>query len=166
MSPNAVVNDTDSSRSPGVTLRWLTIGLLFFMLLALVGVVVVLPDLVADRVTEEQKPAAETPRATLAPSPPSADARRLAKEKREAEKQLGIVLRKQTELEAEGVSIWGGQDYDAALDTLATGDAELQAGQYAQAANTYGKVGVQLDALFLCQSSRWTRIKSSPRPRE
>ena len=137
-----------------MTLRWLTIGLLSLMLLALNGVVVVLPDLVADRVTEEQKPAAETPRATLPPSPPSADARRLAKEKREAEKQLGIVLRKQTELEAEGAATWGGQDYDAALETLATGDAELQAGRYAQAADNYGKVGAQLDALRASMADR------------
>ncbi len=147
-------NDTDASRSPGVTLRWLTIGLLSLMLLALIGVVVVLPDLVADRVTEEQKPVAETPRVTPLPSPPSADARRLAKEKREAENQLGIVLRKQTELEAEGVSTWGGQDYDVALDTLAIGDAELQAGRYAQAADNYGKVGAQLDALRASMADR------------
>ena len=147
-------NDKGASRSPGVTLRWLTIGLLCLMLLALVGVVVVLPDLVADRVTEEQKPAAATPRATPSPSPPSADARRLAKEKREAENRLGMVLRQQTELEAEGVSIWGGQDYDAALDTLAMGDAEFQAGRYVQAAENYGKVGAQLDALRVSMADR------------
>jgi len=137
-----------------VTLRWLIIGLLSLMLLALVGVVVVLPDLVADRVTEERKPAPETPPATPSPSLPSADARRLAKEKRAAENQLGIVLRKQTELEAESVSTWGGQDYDTALDTLAVGDAQLQAGRYAQAADNYRIVGAQLDALRASMADR------------
>ena len=37
--------DTASSGSRGATFRWLAIGLLSLMLLALVGVVVVLPDL-------------------------------------------------------------------------------------------------------------------------
>jgi tetratricopeptide (TPR) repeat protein len=135
-----------SSRPAGVTLRLATIVVLCLMLLALVGVIVVLPDLVAKRVTEEQKPAAVIPLET-SPPPPSADTRRVAREKREAENALGIVLRKQTELEAEGVAIWGGQDYDAALDSLAAGDAELQAGRYAQAARDYEKVSEQLDAL-------------------
>ncbi|MCK5366450.1 MAG: hypothetical protein KAR22_25915, partial [Gammaproteobacteria bacterium] len=134
------------SRPPGATLRLVTIVVLCLMLLVLVGVIVVLPDLVAKRVTEEQKPAPAIPLET-SPPPPSADAQRIAREKREAENTLGIVLRKQTELEAEGVAMWGGQDYDAALDTLAAGDAQLQTERYAQAAAEYEKVGAQLDAL-------------------
>jgi len=134
------------SRPPGATLRLVTIVVLCLMLLVLVGVIVVLPDLVAKRVTEEQKPAPAIPLET-SPPPPSADTQRIAREKREAENKLGIVLRKQTELEAEGVAIWGGQDYDAALDTLAAGDAQLQAERYAQAAAEYEKVGARLDAL-------------------
>ena len=152
----AAVQETGDSRPwrpPGVTLRLATIVVLCLMLLVLVGVIVVLPDLVAKRVTEEQKPAAVIPLET-SPPPPSADTQRVAREKREAENKLGIVLRKQTELEAEGVAIWGGQDYDAALDSLAAGDAQLQAGRYAQAALDYEKVSGQLDALRASMGDR------------
>jgi hypothetical protein len=141
------------SRPPVATLRLATIVVLCLMLLALIGVIVVLPDLVAKRVSEEQKPAPAVPVETP-PPPPSADTQRLARDKREAENKLGIALRKQTELEAEGVAIWGGQDYDAALDSLAAGDAQLQAGRYAQAALDYEKVSAQLDALRASMAGR------------
>ena len=141
------------SRPPGATLRLATIVVLCLMLLALVGVIVVLPDLVAKRVTEEQKPAPVVPVET-SPPPPSADTQRTARERREAENMLGIVLRKQTELEAEGVATWGGQDYDAALDNLAAGDAQLQTGRYAQAALDYEKFSAQLDALRASMADR------------
>lgn len=127
-----------------VNVRALTIGLLCLMLLMLVGVLFVLPDLVAERASDPPAPAAPS---STPPPPPPVDAQRLAKEKRAAENILGIVLRKQTELEAEGIATWGGQDYDTVLDTLAAGDAELQAGRYAQALDGYEKVGAQLDAL-------------------
>ncbi len=89
--------DSRAWRPPGATLRLVTIVVLCLMLLVLVGVIVVLPDLVAKRVTEEQKPAPVIPLET-SPPPPSADTQRIAREKREAENKLGIVLRKQTEL--------------------------------------------------------------------
>jgi len=146
--------DRDPPRQHRPTLRLVIIALLCLMLLLLIGVVVVLPDLVAQRVTDEQKPAAPVSPVTSPAPPSSADAKRLAREKREAQKRLGIVLRKQTELEAEGVATWGGQDYDLALDSLAAGDAELQAGRYAQAADNYGKVGAQLDALRASMADR------------
>lgn len=140
-------DDVSLSQSRSTTLRVLTIGVLCLMLLALVAVVVVLPDLVAERVVDGQQPAVVVTPVIPPAAPPSVDAKRQAKQKREAENALGIVLRKQTELEAEGVAVWGGQDYDAALDTLAAGDADLQAGRYAQATDNYEKVGAQLDAL-------------------
>jgi tetratricopeptide (TPR) repeat protein len=146
--------DAAMPRSRRRTLRALTIGVLSLMLLILVVVVVVLPDLVAERVADSQEPAMVAAPAAPPPAPPSADAQRLAKQKREAENMLGAVLRKQTELEAEGVASWGGQDYDRALDTLAAGDAELQAGRYAQASDDYVNFGAQLDALRASMSER------------
>jgi hypothetical protein len=130
------------------------IVLLFLMLSTLVAVVVVLPDLVAERVIGEQKAGPKAPLVTSPGPPPSADARRLAKEKRQAEMRLGIVLGKQTELEAEGVATWGGQDYDLALNGLAAGDAELQVGRYAKAADIYKNVSGQLDALRASMAER------------
>ena len=147
-------DDAASSRSRSASMRLLIIALLCLMLLTLVAVVVVLPDLVAERVLDEQKPAPEPP-AVTSPAPPSlADAQRLAREKREAENRLGIVLSKQTELEAQGVATWGEQDYDLALDALAAGDAELQAARYAKAADIYENVSGQLDALRASMADR------------
>lgn len=130
----------------GVLLRRVSIVVLGLLLVALLVVVVVLPDLVAQRMTEREAaapPAASPP----PPAPAPEDARRLAREKREAGNKLGVVLRMQTELEADGVSVWGGPDYDAALDTLAAGDAELQAGRFAAALEHYERVAAQLEAL-------------------
>jgi hypothetical protein len=50
--------DRGPPRQHRPTLRLVIIALLCLMLLLLIGVVVVLPDLVAQRVTDEQKPAA------------------------------------------------------------------------------------------------------------
>jgi hypothetical protein len=144
----------DSSRPRSGLLRLAVIALLFLMLSTLVAVVVVLPDLVAERVVVERTPAPPAPIVISPALPPSADAQRLAKEKRQAEKRLGIVLGKQTELEAEAVAIWGGQDYDVALNALAAGDAELQVGRYAKAADIYEKVSGQLDALRASMAER------------
>jgi tetratricopeptide (TPR) repeat protein len=156
--PDSVeTQDTDtvvSSRPRGASLRWLIIALLCLMLLTLLGVVVVLPDLVADRVVNEQKPVPASPPVIAPAPPPSADAQRLAREKREAQRRLGIALAKQTELEAEGVAIWGGQDYDVALNALAAGDAELQVGRYAKAADIYEKLGERLDGLRASMADR------------
>jgi tetratricopeptide (TPR) repeat protein len=151
-------DDRVPSRPRSTALRVVTIALLCLALLMLVAVVVVLPELVAERTTHEREPAPMTPPATSLAPPPPADAQRLAREKREAENTLGIVLRKQTELEAEGVATWGGQDYDAALDALAAGDAQLQAGRFAEAADYYEKVGAQLDAL---RASMGDRLRSA-----
>jgi tetratricopeptide (TPR) repeat protein len=154
--PASVVPSTGKgappTRSRHATVRALTIALLCVTLLLLLGVVVVLPDLVAERSVGEA-PAAK-PAPAPAPEPPSQDARQLARDKRAAENILGGVLRKQTELEAEGVATWGGADYDTALDRLAAGDAELQAERYAEAAASYEKVGVQLDALAASKPDR------------
>ena len=136
-------------------LRWLAVGLLTLMLIVLVGVVVVLPDLVADRVTEKKEDKLVMP-PPAPPSPaPSEDARRVAREKREAERLLGLVLRGQTELEAEGVAVWGGEDYHAAIDSLAAGDAELHAERYKEAASNYENAIAELQALRASKAERF-----------
>lgn len=125
-----------ASPSRGSGLRWLAIGALCLMLLVLAGVIVVLPDLVADREPRDLEPPAVAP--PVAPPPATTeDAKRVAREKREAERLLGVILRAQTELEAEGVAVWGGEDYDAAVDSLAAGDAALQEERYVDAARDY-----------------------------
>jgi len=148
--------EVPSARPPGTLLRRVTIGLLCLLLVVLVAVVAVLPSLVAEREAERQaeaKKPASTP-VVPAPAPPPQDALRLAREKRDAENKLGIVLRVQTELEAEGVAVWGGEEYAAALDILATGDVELQVGRFAAAAGHYVSVAAQLDALRASMPAR------------
>ena len=116
-------DDAASSRSRSASMRLLIIAVLCLMLLTLVAVIVVLPDLVAERVLDEQKPAPEPP-AVTPPAPPSlADAQRLAREKREAENRLGMVLSKQTELEAQG-------EHPGVVDVITSGriDDQLQVG--------------------------------------
>lgn len=141
-------HEGESARPRGATLRWLTIGLLCLMLVALLVVVFVLPGLVAERVAREQPPAPlVTPTPPAPPPAPTPDDKRLAREKREAERLLGEVLRMQTELEAKGVAVWGGQDYEAVVESLAAGDAELQAARYAEAARSYEDVIARLEAL-------------------
>jgi len=145
------------ARPPGRLLRRVSIGLLSLLLVVLVAVVAVLPGLVAEREAERQaeaKRSAPVPAPAPAPAPPPEDAQRLARDKRDAENKLGIVLRVQTELEAEGVVVWGGEDYAAALDTLAAGDVELQAGRFAAAAGHYVSVAAQLDALRASMPAR------------
>lgn len=142
-------------RARGARLRWLAIGLLGLMLATLIGVVFILPDLVADRVNREAVRAPSVPTLPAEPATaPTQDAKRLAREKREAERLLGIVLRTQTELEAQGVAVWGGQDYEAVMDGLAAGDAELQAGRYAQAGSHYQDVIARLEALRTSMGDR------------
>jgi len=145
------------ARPPGRLLRRVSIGLLCLLLVVLVAVVAVLPSLVAEREAERQaeaKKSAPVPAAAPTPAPPPEDAQRLAREKRDAENKLGIVLRVQTELEAEGVAVWGGEDYEAALGTLAAGDVELQAGRFAAAAGHYVAATAQLDALRASMPAR------------
>ena len=138
-------------RSASVVLRRATLLVLCLLLVALVVVVVVLPDLVADRVVEREPPAP----AVVAPvPPPPEDARRIARAKREAGDKLGAALRLQTELEAEGVSAWGGPDYDAVLDTLAAGDADLQAERFESASRHYDRVVAGLEALRASKPAR------------
>lgn len=141
------------ARRRSALLRWLTLGLLSTMLLVLVIVVFVLPDMVAERVASERKPAPISAPAKPSPPPPE-DARRIAREKRQAERLLGELLRKQTQLEGEGVVAWGGEDYDNALDTLAAGDAELQAERYEMAAQHYENAIAQLDGLAASRPDR------------
>lgn len=143
----------DTAGARGATLRWLAIGALSLTLLLLAGVIVVLPDLVAERRGRDRPPVAE-PRQASPPAAPSVDAKRVAREKREAERLLGVVLRAQTELEAEGVAVWGGQEYDAARDSLAAGDAALQLERYADAARDYERAVAQLEGLRASMAKR------------
>ena len=142
-----------ASRGSKAGLRWLAIGVLCVMLLALVAVVYVLPDLVAER--EQRAPSAPLTEPQRAPrAAPSEDDRSTARDKREADRLLGLALRAKTELEAEGVAVWGGTDYDAALDRLAAGDAELDAQRYLEAAQEYTQTLSLLEALRAGKAER------------
>lgn len=145
--PAAAPDEANGRASRSRPWRLVSIGLLCVMLLVLIAVVVILPEMVAERAPDMPAPKPTVAPAISTSTPPAADAQRLAKKKREAERMLGIVLRKQTELEAEGVATWGGQDYDHAMDSLALGDTELQAGRFAEALQSYEKVDAELDAL-------------------
>lgn len=141
------------ARGPSKVLRWLAIGVLCVMLLILVGVVFLLPDLVAEREARAPAPAAAVPKPAPRAEPTEAE-RRTAREKREADRLLGLVLRAKTELEADGVALWGGSDYDAALEGLAAGDAELDAGRYAQATEAYTQTLEMFETLVAGKSGR------------
>jgi hypothetical protein len=141
------------------TLRWLVLGVLGLMLVTLLGVIVVLPELVAER----REPAAPAkPLAPVAPAPApvetpavSPDARELARHKRDAEDLLSQALRRKTELEAQDVVTWGGEDYQQALDVLAAGDAAFQSQSFAEAVEHYGNSVTALESL---QASKGERL--------
>ncbi len=131
------------------------------MLLAAVVVVVwVLPDLV-EPPAEVAEPDPRAPAPVDKPAAPSAQQLQLARDKREAERALQQLLERQTVLEAQQVSVWGGADYEAVLARLAEGDARFTAEEFAAAAAVYRDVGAMLQALEVSRQQRLTAALAS-----
>lgn len=126
-------------------------GLRVFLLVALavlvllvVAVIWLLPDFV-----DPVRGPVDDGTAVVQPEvvPPSETQTRLARLKREAERALQEYLQRQAMLEAHNVTIWGGAEYDNALQTLATADAAFANGDFGSAKSGYEAAGSKLDDL-------------------
>ena len=143
LTPPAV---TDDYGTPRRTLPWL--WLTGAALLGLAAVVVWLLPAVMEpgRVAggPERKP------------PPVATAHdRLAGQKAAAEALLGQLLRRQAELEAVGVRIWGGDAYRHLESLVAGADAALEGGRFEQAATGYRSALAALESLDASRPARF-----------
>jgi tetratricopeptide (TPR) repeat protein len=90
--------------------------------------------------------------------PPSETQTRSARLKREAERALQEYLQRQAVLEAQNVTIWGGTEYENALQTLATADAAFANADFGYAKSGYEAAGAILDDL---ESSRSRRLNEA-----
>ncbi len=142
--------------------RRLALGVLALLVVVAALVVFVLPQWVAERgrapdpasPPADERPAAGETRTPAEDSKPSARALEVAAQKREAERALGDVLRRQTALEAEGAALWAEQEFAAALDNLATADALFSESRFSQATDIYRQTLATLNALDQSRSER------------
>ncbi len=126
--------------------------MLALLLVIAVLVLFVLPRWVAERgeATAPEPPAAD--------SKPSEETLEVAAQKREAERALGKVLRRQTTLEAEGIALWAKQEFEAVLEKLAMADVLFSKSQFSQATDIYRQTLAILNAL---DQSRPERLEAA-----
>ncbi|NIR27761.1 MAG: hypothetical protein GWN84_00150 [Gammaproteobacteria bacterium] len=138
--------------------RTAVLAALVVLLAALAFVVVVLPDLVAQRqarVASDGSEAAQTaqqaPPVTAAPEPDTSSVAR-----RRAGAVLGDVLRMQTVLREERVEIWASEAFAAASRRVAASDTAFADGRFADALDGYSRA---LEALRAIHESRDERLR-------
>ncbi len=131
--------------------RRLVLGMLALLLVVALLVVFVLPQWVAER-GHEAEPA--PPAAESKTSADTLDALEVARQKHEAERALGEVLRRQTALEAEGIALWAEQEFEAVMDKLATADVLFSQARFSQATDIYRQTLAVLNALDQSKSER------------
>jgi len=128
--------------------RRLVLGMLVLLVVVALMVVFALPRWVAERTD------AVDPVPPAADSKPSAQALQVAAQKREAERALGKVLRRQTALEAEGIALWAEKEFEAVLDQLTTADALFSEASFSQATEIYRQALGTLNELDQSRSER------------
>ena len=123
--------------------RWLFLLVLALLLSMVVAVVWILPRHVdpVEEMKEEEPPTATTPQ------PPTETETRRARSKREAENALQDYLRLQAVMEAQEAAVWGGEDYESALQTLARADASFANENFEQARTGYETATQMLESL-------------------
>ncbi len=131
-----------STRRSGI--RTVLLIALVSLLLLVVAVIWILPGYV-DPVTRLEGDDAGARQVDA--TPPSESETRRARYKREAEKALQQYLRRQAVMEAREVSIWGGPEYDNALQAVAEADASFAIESFEQAKTRYEAATRLLEAL-------------------
>ena len=147
IDPEASVADAGTpKRRQGARrgLRALLLVALAMLMLLVVAVIWLLPGYVEPVLEPVGDDAAVVqPKA----QPPAETQTRSARLKREAERALQEFLQRQAVLEAQNVTIWGGTEYDNALQTLAVADAAFANGDFGSAKSGYEAAGIILDDL-------------------
>lgn len=141
-SPPPVGRNTASGRTGGT--RTVLLIVLVLLLSMVVAVIWILPRHVAPLVEMD---ADDTPVVGAGPAPPSESETRRARNKREAEKALEVVLKRQAVMEAREVSVWAGAEFDDTLDALAEADAIFANQDFEKAKSGYEAAARMLDAL-------------------
>lgn len=141
----------------GALLRVLVLLTLVVLVALAIGVFTVLPRMVAEPPRHAETPAT-TPDARQPPtSEPSEQAlleQRARAEKRSAEEALGRLLRRQTELEAQRVTLWGGDDYGAVGLQVERADALFADARFEAARASYDEAVAALDELEASKPER------------
>jgi len=125
--------------SSGSGIGWMTIAIFGILILATMAVFIFLPRWAQDPTHTERAAASASPAERSRNIQPAAvsDLRQEAELKTLAEQGREAAVRWRDELQAKGVSLWGGEEYPAAMAALDAGDDQLRAREYARAAEAY-----------------------------
>lgn len=129
---------------------WLAIGVLAIIALA---VIFVLPTVVSEYELPLERRVATTPTVPASNAAagqavsPFEEAQR-ARQRKEAQDVLAEVLEIQNQLEAQDVSTWAGEAYDAALEQGSIGDEYYRTQDFVSATTSYNNARDQLQALL------------------
>jgi len=144
----------------GSNARWIVAGIGLLLLLA-VAVFWGLPQLVdSGDESEARQDSAASEQLDPAPATVSQSDIERQKAKRDAEAALERALKRQAELEEADVKIWAREDFEAATDRLAEGDARFEQGDYRGAEQAY-EAG--LSAFEAIDESRPERLEQAMR---
>jgi len=137
---------------------------------ALVFVALVLPKLVKDPVssnsvtnttatgkTQSQAPAANTT-ASTAPEPSPYTEAQLAKQRKDAQAALELLLEQQNTLEELSVELWADAEFKQATELAVTGDASYRNRQFKQAADEYTQANNILTAILEGKEELLTKV--------
>jgi tetratricopeptide (TPR) repeat protein len=144
---------------------WLAIGGLAIVALA---VVFVLPAVVSEYELPLERRVDTTPAAPASSAPsgpavsPFEEAQR-ARQRKEAQDVLAEVLEIQTELEAQEVSTWAGEAYDAALEQGSIGDEYYRTQDFISATASYSNARDALQGLLDSRPDVLTRTLAQAR---
>lgn len=125
---------------------WATVATFSVLLLVAFGVFFYLPRWAEqpESVVSDELPAEAEP---IPAESMQVDLEQLAHLKGEAEETLERVARLKETLEAMQISLWGGEDYQAALSAVTVGEAQFAQKDFAGAAETYRQAEEQLEAV-------------------
>jgi serine/threonine protein kinase len=133
------VTSREPRAQPVGGIGWLTFGTFAFLILAAIAVFLFLP-----RWVPEPTPSSRTELVEESVAPPPAaesteprDLRQQANLKTLAEDKRETASRWQQDLDAKSASLWGGNEYRAALASVGAGDENLRAQDYRAAAEAY-----------------------------
>ena len=155
---NGGAGDKDRGRTHLVT--FVTIGLGAILLSLAVGVFIFLPGMV-DR-PEVVPPATEPVRGkdtnvdqhSSSAAEGSNEAAERGQARRDAEQVVGKLLRSQAALEAQGVGVWGAEDYALALAKADSGNDYFASGAFVEALTHYNEALALLEDLKVTKAAR------------
>ena len=163
------INTTQTATGTGtkgrIAARWITFGLGCILVSLALFVMFELPDRVnrADagrsqpQVSHDRREALDQAARGASAAPASTDFA-LRQARRSAEQAVGSLLRKRTALEAQGVTIWGGEDYSSALEKVDAANLRFAKEDFLAAQALYAEALTLLERL---QASKPVRLSAA-----